>query len=189
MRKWIVSVPAITGIFSGMTVFSATSVAQDAYPQNFYGTLGALAIEAGYDTTSDSTNFTGLSMGFGKRLAPWASVEARFITSVGGGKIDSPFASEDVTVKINHLAGIFGKFNHPRDGALTPYGLVGYSTSEATIKQEFGPSNLRESGMTFGLGLDACKGTYCFNAELTRYLDYNGGELDALSISAVFTIL
>ena len=123
--------------------------------------------------TSTSLNLSSVSVALGTALNDNFSVEARF----GLG------AKDDTSRKIDKAYGAYLKAGMYLSENLYPYAILGYS--KANIKSSAGGSTVKESDVSFGLGINVAfmQSDMDMAFEYMRYVQETNLKMNSLNIS------
>lgn len=177
-----------------LVALCSPAMAQDTFEPGNYTSLGLSALRNDTLATPDDVEMTGVMLGFGRHINSWYSLEARLGATFAGGGISSAYnRSGDVVranleMKLDHIGGIYNRFNISSGGRASPYFLAGYSIAKAKFSSPPRSTSTTRKDFTFGVGVDACGSTRCMRLELTRYFESDKSTLDALTASVLFHI-
>lgn len=142
--------------------------------------------EDGINEDAEPTAFTGR---IGHFIADRVALESRIGAGLGDDevRVNTYAGSVDVNVELDSLFGIYAVGHIPLAPSASIYGLIGFTSIEATFSAGGYSASMSDSGLSYGFGAEFYPNQkFSMNVEYAQYLNETGYNLSAVNIGGSF---
>ncbi|WP_144394728.1 outer membrane beta-barrel protein [Pleionea sediminis] len=155
----------------GLSLASLLSVS--AFAGDYFGvSYRSVSVESG----STDIDLNAIEGKYGRMFTENVGLESRFGLGIG----------DEDGISIDGSVSVFGVYRYKINDMFTPYGLVGYSSTEFGFEGSSGSEGLNDFSYGFGLDIAIDKKS-AVNVEFTELFDNSGAEGSSISAGWIYS--